>query len=238
LIFAAAVAELRAQKLLAGRDEDEPLRQAAFSAANRVQEGDAVPEALLHNRALPKAVDVLGANIFLNYCRLEYEPPAAAASPPPPLAADFEQDLDRCNVDIGGHMGGSGPRPRLSVKCVFLLSEHGAPYDGGHYHVLPGSHLCDDRPDAAAVPVLAPANSCLLLDRRTWHAAGSASTHHPRLSCVAGLAPRWMKARDAMFVEPTLLRRACPVLRQLLGCTTSHQGLFSNGSDPPHDSRR
>ena len=45
---------------------------------------------------------------------------------------------------------------------------------------------------------------------------------------------RWMKPSDAMYVEPTIRRISCPILKQLLGCTTSHQGLFDgNGADQP-----
>ena len=68
----AAVEAVREQKLEEGRDADEVIRQCAFSAANSMQEGDAVTNLLAANRALPKAVDILGANVNVNYCRVEW----------------------------------------------------------------------------------------------------------------------------------------------------------------------
>ena len=43
-----------------------------------------------------------------------------------------------------------------------------------------------------------------------------------------------MKPADAMYVEPSLQRLSCPILRQLLGWSSSHDGMYSgSGLDVP-----
>ena len=43
-----------------------------------------------------------------------------------------------------------------------------------------------------------------------------------------------MKARDAMYVEPSMERTSCPVVRQLLGQATTMAGLYGgNRFDMP-----
>ena len=55
----------------------------------------------------------------------------------------------------------------------------------------------------------------LLLRRR--HAASPNVSDMERQVVFVGYSYRWMKARDAMFVEPALERTSCPITRQLLG---------------------
>ena len=105
----AAVAELRATKLAEGRQEAERTVQSVFSAAHDLQDSPVVADLLSRNRALPKCVDILGANCCLNRLQMEHCPPSGADDAGPgPL--DFAQDLDRCNVDMGRLP--QHPRPR------------------------------------------------------------------------------------------------------------------------------
>ena len=85
-----------------------------------------------------------------------------------------------------------------------------------------------------AVPVLAPAGSCLLFDRRIYHAATPNWSSTDRSVIFMGYGYRWLKARDAMFVEPTMAQTSCPIVRQLLGYSTQNAGLYhGNGLDVP-----
>ena len=52
----AALEALREAKLAEGREAYEVIRQSGFSAANQLQESDALPNLLSTNAALPKAV--------------------------------------------------------------------------------------------------------------------------------------------------------------------------------------
>ena len=114
----AAITSLREDKRAEGRDEDEIICQSGFSAANRLQETDVLAHLFSSNRAFPRAVDILGCNVFTNYCTVEFAPGIANARVEPPL----EQDLDRANVDMSMDIPGQ-PRPRLSVKMIFSLTE-------------------------------------------------------------------------------------------------------------------
>eukprot|EP01052_Picozoa_sp_SAG31_P021072 SAG31_NODE_1611_length_7748_cov_2.128758_4_plen_296_part_00 len=49
-----------------------------------------------------------------------------------------------------------------------------------------------------------------------------------------GYGYRWLKPRDAMYVEDTMTMLRCPIQRQLLGATTQMSGLYhGNGLDIP-----
>ena len=220
----AAITSLRADKLAEGRDEDEIIRQSGFSAANRLQETDVLAHLLSSNHAFPRAVDILGCNVFTNYCTVEFAPGSSSAR----VEAPLEQDLDRANVDMSMDIPGQ-PRPRLSLKLIFSLTQT-------EVSVVAGSQEHDELPTELAPTIVAlEPNSCLLLDRRTWHARQPVNQNgESQLTVTIGLAQRWMKARDAMFVEPIFGRLRCPVLRQLLGWTSSHQGHFGgSGLDVP-----
>ena len=77
------------------------------------------------------------------------------------------------------------------------------------------------------MPVICPPNSCLLFDRRLLHCGTpNYSTEHERLLFIIGFGYRWLRARDGLYVEPAMERATCPVVRQLLGATSSGAGLF------------
>ena len=163
--------------------------------------------------------DILGCNVWTSYLTVEYTPPSATI----PAAADSElaQDLDRANVDM--NMGIPNlPRPRLSAKMIFALTPT-------EVLLLPGSQEHDEPPPLEPTRLALPANSCLLLDRRTWHARAPLATARggeAELVVTVGLAQRWMKARDAMYVETVFRRLRCPILRQVRTPPT-----------PPHPNR-
>ena len=162
--------------------------------------------------------DILGCNVWTSYLTVEYTPPSATI----PAAADSElaQDLDRANVDM--NMGIPNlPRPRLSAKMIFALTPT-------EVLLLPGSQEHDEPPPLEPTRLALPANSCLLLDRRTWHARAppTARGGEAELVVTVGMAQRWMKARDAMYVEPVFRRLRCPILRQVRTPPT-----------PPHPNR-
>lgn len=85
-----------------------------------------------------------------------------------------------------------------------------------------------------AIPVLAPENSCMIFDRRLLHAQSPNWSQAERLVIFMGYGARWMKARDAMYVEPAMGLTKCPIARQILGYTTQNSGLYhGNGLDVP-----
>ena len=234
----------RDAKLAEGRLPHETIVQAAFSPANRLQDHEATMNLLKAEKVFPKVVDIMGCNIKTYHAHFNFTPGREGVSEP----VDYEtaetfmyhQDSHRVNFEMG-HNEPGGPRPRLSLKCAYYLtdcSESGS----GNTWIVPGSHLLDELPSppggvgqpAGAIPVRAPRGSCLIFDRRLFHSATPNWAPDPRLVCFVGYSPRWMKARDAMYVEPSMERTSCPVVRQLLGQATTMAGLYGgNRFDMP-----
>ena len=98
----------------------------------------------------------------------------------------------------------------------------------------PPKRLWDQRPvvrkavgqPEGAIPVLVPANSCMIFDRRLWHAQSPNYSQAERLVLFMGYGARWLKARDAMYVEDAMAMTTCPLRRQMLGYTTQNSGLY------------
>ena len=81
-------------------------------------------------RTLATIVDVLGPNIFMYHCHLDVHPPEDE----PPRSWRWHQDGGIQNRDLE-----TDPRPRLSLKVAFFLTDLRSP-DRGNFLVVPGSH--------------------------------------------------------------------------------------------------
>ena len=133
----------------------------------------------------------------------------------------WHQDSDRVNHEIE-----SSPRPRISVKMAYFLSD--CSEEGrANFWVVPGSHLLDtyEIPDDGslphnAVPVLVPQGGAVLFDRRIWHSASSNASAIARKALFYGYSYRWLRPRDNQTVEH-LFERSDPIRRQLLGYAPS-----------------
>ena len=83
-----------------------------------------------------------------------------------------------------------------------------------------------------AIPVCCPPNSALIFDRRLLHTGTpNYDTQHERLLFIIGFGYRWLRARDGLYVEPAMARATCPVVKQLLGATSSSAGRFRPAAD-------
>ena len=85
------------------------------------------------HKTFPKVWGVLGWNVKLYHSHLIVTPPTSSANPDQRLG--WHQDSGRLNIELEGE-----PRPRVSLKVAFFLSDTTAP-DRGNFHVVPGSHL-------------------------------------------------------------------------------------------------
>src|ERR671935_136870 len=147
--------------------------------------------------------------------------------PQPPLPADarpqwrWHQDGGRQNVEL------SSPRPRLSLKVAWFLTDVPTA-DHGALRVVPGSHTRDalprDREPADAVPLLVRAGSAVVLDRRLWHARGDNHSDTTRRVLFCAYTHRWIRPRDESGIDERRLAKLDPVRRQLLGWGTSAIG--------------
>jgi ectoine hydroxylase-related dioxygenase (phytanoyl-CoA dioxygenase family) len=175
---------------------------------------------------LPKVWGILGWNISLYHTHLIVTPPSGRERTDKTFG--WHQDSGRVNRDIDSH-----PRPRLSIKVAYFLSDTSV--EGrGNFWVVPKSHLMDDLdlPEggngqpAGAVPVLAKPGTAVFFDRRLWHAASPNWSDVTRKVLFYGYGYRWIRPKDDMTVEH-LWASSDPIRRQLLGAAVNSNGRYS-----------
>ena len=179
-----------------------------------------------YERILPKVWGILGWNIYLYHAHLIVTPPSGKQ--PDDKTFGWHQDSGRVNVDMESH-----PRPRLSLKVAYFLSDTSEP-GRGNFWVIPGSHHRDtlDRPAIGvgqpdgAVPVLAKPGTAVFFDRRLWHTASPNWSDITRKVLFYGYGYRWIRTKDDMTVQ-SLWEQSDPVRRQLLGWGTNANGYYS-----------
>ncbi|HEY8454422.1 MAG TPA: phytanoyl-CoA dioxygenase family protein [Actinopolymorphaceae bacterium] len=205
-----------------------PADQAMF-LPNFLPEDPAFVELVDYPRILPKVWGILGWNIYLYHAHLIVTPPSGRQRDDRTFG--WHQDSGRVNRDIDTH-----PRPRLSIKVAYFLSDTSV--EGrGNFWVVPGSHLKDDlelpaggtgQPEGAT-PVLAKPGTAVLFDRRLWHAASPNWSDVTRKVLFYGYGFRWIRTKDDMTVQD-FWASSDPIRRQLLG-----YGVNANGHYSPTD---
>lgn len=179
-----------------------------------------------YEKILPKVWGILGWNIYLYHAHLIVTPPSG--QPQDNKTFGWHQDSGRVNLEMESH-----PRPRLSLKVAYFLSDTSEP-GRGNFWVIPGSHLWDtlDRPadgmgqPAGAVPVLAKPGTAVFFDRRLWHTASPNWSNITRKVLFYGYGYRWIRTKDDMTVA-TLWEQSDPIRRQMLGWGVNCNGHYS-----------
>lgn len=220
----------------------------AAQAAGRVPAGTAMhqlsavancPEAaglLDHPVTFPYVWSLLGWNLHVYHSHLDVHPPLAARRP---FRFEWHQDGGRQNREIE-----SDPRPRLSVKLAYWLSDVSQP-GRGNLKVVPGSHLTNwiagpprrdvEWPDpGGAVEVTVSPGDVLLFDRRLWHARSDNYSMVTRKVMFFGYTLRWIAMRDenAGIWGSSWAGGLTPVQRQLLGGLPDASGDHAWGHYP------
>jgi ectoine hydroxylase len=175
-----------------------------------------------HPGVFPVIWGELGWNIHLYHCHLDVTPPRT--EPRRRYVWGWHQDGGRQNLDLD-----SDPRPRMSLKVAFWLSDLSEP-GRGNMLVVPGSHESNtlSRPDrselgfdppAGAEPVLASPGDALVFDRRLWHSRSDNLSEHTRRVVFLAYTFRWVRPRDDFGIDPSSerFRGLTSVCRQLLG---------------------
>jgi ectoine hydroxylase-related dioxygenase (phytanoyl-CoA dioxygenase family) len=111
----------------------------------------------------------------------------------------------------------------LVANIMWMLDEF-TPENGATL-VAPGTHLLGHGPDWASpppemVPVCAPAGTAMVFDGRLWHQTGPNTTEDQRRHGILAYYCRpFMRTQEIFYLslEPEVLDRATPLLRQLLG---------------------
>ncbi|MBO0836717.1 MAG: phytanoyl-CoA dioxygenase family protein [Actinobacteria bacterium] len=179
---------------------------------------------------------VLGWNIHVYHSHLDVHPPIRA---PMPFRFDWHQDGGRQNREIE-----TTPRPRLSVKVAYWLSDVSQP-GRGNLKVVPGSHVVNwiegpprrdvEWPDPeGAVEVTAGPGDAVLFDRRIWHTRSRNYSEHTRKAVFFGYTYRWTAIRDdvAALLHSERSGQLTPVQRQLLGGIQGDNGDHAWGHYP------
>lgn len=218
-----------ADKIYAGKVDDGHSPNTALFYPNFIPDNPLFADLVDYPKVLPKVWGILGWNIYLYHAHLIVTPPSG--KPRDENTFGWHQDSGRVNMEMESH-----PRPRLSLKVAYFLSDTSV--EGrGNFWVVPGSHLQDtlERPidgkgqPEGAVPVLAKAGSAVLFDRRTWHAGTPNWSDTTRKVLFYGYGYRWIRTKDDMTVQ-SLWEQSDPVRRQLLG-----DGVNCNGHYTPTD---
>lgn len=221
---------------------------ATAEADGRVERGSSLhqlsavancPEAaglLDHPAAFPYVWSLLGWNIHVYHSHLDVHPPLAA---PRPFRFEWHQDGGRQNREIE-----TDPRPRLSVKLAYWLSDVSEP-GRGNLKVVPGSHVANwiSGPPRRDVPwpdpdgateVTVSAGDVVLFDRRLWHARSDNYSPHTRKAMFFGYTLRWIASRDENdgIWSADWADALNPVQRQLLGGLENTDGDHAWGHYP------
>ena len=179
----------------------------------------------------PLVWGILGWNIYLYHSHLGITLQEAPETEPLKLPLGFHQDSGRVNHDIEIH-----PRPRVSLKIAYWLSDVSEP-GRGNFYVVPGAHLQDslekpeDRNPDGAIPVLANRGDAVFFDRRLWHARSPNHSPIVRKVLFCGYGYRWIRTKDDMTVRPDLFEACDPIRKQILGGGTNCNGFFSPKDD-------
>jgi len=178
----------------------------------------------------------LGWNIHVYHSHLDVHPPIRV---PVPFRFEWHQDGGRQNRELE-----TTPRPRLSVKLAYWMSDVSEP-GRGNLKVVPGSHVVNwiDGPPRRDVPwpdpdgaveLTAEPGDAVLFDRRIWHTRSRNHSRHTRKAVFFGYTYRWTAIRDelAPIRAGDWLGRLTPVQQQLLGGTEDLGGDHAWGHDP------
>jgi ectoine hydroxylase-related dioxygenase (phytanoyl-CoA dioxygenase family) len=173
----------------------------------------------------PLVAETLDWNIYVYHSHLDAHPRDAEGGP---RRWRWHQDGGRQNLELESEP----TRPRLSLKVGYYLTDVLYP-DAGAMRVIPGSHLRNTLPRPGdgdetftepdgSEPVLAPAGSAIVFDRRLWHARGENRSDIVRKALFVAYTYRWVRPREELW--PSRFGPVSPVRRQLLGGAASPLG--------------
>jgi len=220
-----AVDGLYARKLAEGFDP-----KTALFYPNFIPDSDLFLDLVDYEKVLPKVWGIQGWNIYLYHAHLIVTPPSG--KPKDDKTFGWHQDSGRVNVEMECH-----PRPRLSLKVAYFLSDLTEP-DRGNFWIIPHSHLWDTLKlpgegigqPAGAIPVCVRPGTAVFFDRRLWHTASPNWSDITRKVLFYGYGYRWIRTKDDMTVQD-LWPRCDPIRRQMLGWGVNCNGRYTPTDD-------
>lgn len=186
-------------------------------------------------KTFPKVWGLMNWNINLYHSHMIVTPPAGPGKSleKDGLGLGWHQDSGRLNQDFE-----TDPRPMVSLKVAFFLTDASAP-GRGNFTVVPGSQKSNTFPgeDRKALPegaiqACVPKGGAVVFDRRVWHSSSENYWDSPRRTLFYGYSYRWLRPRDNMTVAH-YMDRSDPIRQQLLGASPS--GGYGYTSPKPED---
>ncbi|RAP78426.1 phytanoyl-CoA dioxygenase family protein [Paenibacillus montanisoli] len=191
---------------------------------NFVPDSDLFLDMVDYEKILPKVWGVLGWNIYLYHASMMLTPPTGLEKKE--YTFSWHQDSGQVNHEPEFH-----PRPRLSLKVAYFLSDASEP-DRGNLWLIPGSHLYENlelpekgQPEGA-IPVCVKPGTAVLFDRRIWHAGTMNWSDITRKVLFYGYGYRWIRTREETTVEQ-LWDKCDPIRRQLLSAAVNCDGYYT-----------
>ena len=220
-LLTAASDRLYAEKVAAGHDPTKALFYPDF-----IRHDPLFLDLVDYGKILPKVWGILGWNIYLYHAHLIVTPPTGQAKDDKTFG--WHQDSGHVNRDIE-----TSPRPRLSLKVAYFLSDTSEP-DRGNFYVIPSSQHSErmEMPQggkgqpAGARPVLVKPGTAVFFDRRLWHTASPNWSAITRKILFYGYGYRWIRTKDDMTVQ-ALWEKCDPIRKQMLGWGVNCNGFYS-----------
>jgi ectoine hydroxylase len=191
-----------------------------------------------NSKVFPLVWSILGWNVHIYHSHIDVHPTIAERKP---FWWHWHQDGGRQNREIE-----SDPRPRLSVKLAFWLSDV-TETGRGNLMVIPGSHKTNWLPGPpkrdvewptpkGAIQVQVGPGDVVFFDRRIWHARSDNYSPVTRKVAFFGYTYRWVAIRDEVAHLPNedWWEKLNPVQKQLLGGVGDGTGDHQWGHFPEH----
>ena len=189
-----------------------------------------------HPNTLRYVWSLLGWNVHIYHSHVDVHPPVTAPQRP---WWHWHQDGGRQNRELE-----TDPRPRMSVKVAFWLSDL-SKTGRGNFTVIPGSHRRNwlhgpprrDLPWPApheAVQLCVQPGDAVVFDRRLWHARSDNLSTVTRMAAFFGYTYRWVSIRDELPATGSdpWWQSLSPLQRQLLGRCGPGSGDHEWGHQP------
>jgi ectoine hydroxylase len=184
-----------------------------------------------HPKVLGLVWSTLGWNVHVYHSHVDVHPRVPTDKP---YRFEWHQDGGRQNVELE-----TDPRPRMSVKVAYWLSDVSQP-GRGNFKVVPGSHRTNriDGPPRrdvrwpdppGAIQVTVQPGDAVFFDRRLWHSRSENRSTIVRKAVFFGYTYRWIHIRDT---APAMVTELTPLRQQLLGLLRGVDGDHAWGHDP------
>lgn len=180
----------------------------------------------------PVVWGLLGWNIYVYHSHLDVHPSVPRSVEP---RWGWHQDGGRQNLELE-----TDPRPMLSVKVAFVLSDLSRP-GRGNTLILPGSHRRNTLPrptdpgpgdlrPPGTIELLAEPGDAVVLDRRLWHSRSPNHSPITRQLLFLAYTYRWIRQRDTACADviPNGWDPS-PIRRQLLGAGDDPRSFWGLG---------